>query len=256
MDEILQRRFILGMRVDFTTYPDATRRILTWAKAAEHRAVSLACVNNVMESYSRPEFRQMMNSCDLVTSDGQPLAWALRLLGIKDATRVYGPDLTLWVCEAAAREGVPIGLYGGTEESLKSFVTFLEARFPGIQIACRISPPFRPLTPAEDGEYTRQIVDSCARILFVGIGCPKQETWMVQHRARIPATILSVGAAFDFHSGRVQQAPRWMMNAGLEWLFRLVVEPRRLWRRYVLRNPAFIALFTWQLLTTSPEENG
>ncbi len=244
------------MRVDFTTYPDATRRILAWAHAGENRTVSLACVNNVMESYFHPEFRELMNSCDMVTSDGQPLAWALRLLGIEGATRVYGPDLTLWVCEAAAREGVPIGLYGGTPESLQSFVNFLQQRYPGIRVACRIAPPFRPLTTEEDAEYTRQIVDSGARILFVGIGCPKQETWMVQHRARIPATILSVGAAFDFHSGRVVQAPRWMMKIGLEWLFRLLVEPRRLWRRYIFRNPAFIALFTWQLLTTSPERNG
>jgi N-acetylglucosaminyldiphosphoundecaprenol N-acetyl-beta-D-mannosaminyltransferase len=250
-----RHRFILGMRVDYTTYPDATQRVLDWAKAGEHRAISLACVNNVMESHSRPEFRAQMNSCDLVTSDGQPLAWALRLMGIKGATRVYGPDLTLWVCEAAAKEGVPIGLYGGTPESLREFVNFLRGRYPGIQIACRIAPAFRPLTQEEDDEYTRQIVDSGARILFVGIGCPKQETWMVKHRERIPAAILSVGAAFDFHSGRVTQAPRWMMKSGLEWFFRLVVEPKRLWKRYIFRNPAFVALFTWQLLTTSTEEN-
>ncbi len=239
------------MRVDYTTYQSASAQVIEWAKAGEHRAVSLSCVNNVMESYYHPEFLQMMNSCDLITSDGQPLAWALRLLGIPEATRVYGPDLTLHVSEAAASQGLPIALYGGTPDSIHDFSAFLESKFPGIRIVCKISPPFRPLSSEEDDAFTRQIVDSGARILFVGIGCPKQEKWMVQHRDRIPATILAVGAAFDFHSGRVTQAPRWIMNMGMEWLFRLVMEPRRLWKRYIWRNPHFLALFTWQLLTQS-----
>src|SRR5262249_22670341 len=132
-------------------------------------------------------------------------------------------------------------------------IKFLNARFPGINIVSRITPPFRTPTEEEDAADTQAIVNSGARIVFVGIGCPKQERWMVQHRDRIPAPILSVGAAFDFHSGRVRQAPRWMMNIGLEWLFRLCMEPRRLWKRYILRNPYFVALFVRQLLK-SPRE--
>jgi N-acetylglucosaminyldiphosphoundecaprenol N-acetyl-beta-D-mannosaminyltransferase len=252
--ESFPHRYIIGMRVDYTTYESATRQVIEWAKAGEHRAVSLSAVNNVMESYYNAEFRKLMNSCDMVTSDGQPLAWALRLLGIRGATRVYGPDLTLHVCEEAARQEIPIALYGGTNQSIHDFVQFLENRYPGIRIVCKISPPFRAISAEEDAEYTRQIVESGARILFVGIGCPKQERWMVEHRERIPATILAVGAAFDFHSGRVTQAPRWMMRMGLEWLFRFCMEPKRLWKRYIWRNPHFVALFVWQLLTSPREQ--
>lgn len=252
--ESFPHRYVIGMRVDYTTYESATRQVIGWAKAGEHRAVSLSCVNNVMESYYHREFQELMNSCDMITSDGQPLAWALRLLGIRNATRVYGPDLTLHVCEEAARQGIPIALYGGTPESIRDFVQFLENRHRGIRIVCKISPPFRPLKAEEDEEYTRQIVDSGARIVFVGIGCPKQERWMVEHRERIPATILAVGAAFDFHSGRVRQAPRWMMQMGFEWLFRLCMEPRRLWRRYILRNPHFLALILLQLLKSPRQQ--
>jgi N-acetylglucosaminyldiphosphoundecaprenol N-acetyl-beta-D-mannosaminyltransferase len=247
----LPARFVLGMRVDATTYPDATQRILDWAAADEHRCVCLACVNTVMECYNSAEFQRLINDCDMITSDGMPLAWCLRLLGIPWATRVYGPDLTLHVCAAAARAGTPIGLYGGTPESLEEFVAFLQQRFPGIQVACRISPPFRPPTAEEDEAWTREIVESGARIVFVGIGCPKQERWMAAHKDRIPATLVGVGAAFDFHSGRVKQAPRWIMRIGMEWLFRFVIEPRRLWRRYVYHNPRFVALFSWQLLKSS-----
>jgi N-acetylglucosaminyldiphosphoundecaprenol N-acetyl-beta-D-mannosaminyltransferase len=152
------------------------------------------------------------------------------------------------VVERAARENVPIGLYGGTSESLESFVRVLEARYPYVKVVCRIAPPFRPLTPEEDEAVTREIVASGARILFVGIGCPKQEKWMVEHRDRIPAVMLGVGAAFDFLTGQVRQAPRWMQNAGLEWAFRLAMEPRRLWKRYAKHNPRFAGLFLLQVL--------
>jgi N-acetylglucosaminyldiphosphoundecaprenol N-acetyl-beta-D-mannosaminyltransferase len=189
-----------------------------------------------------------VNGADLVTPDGRPLVWALRSLGVKDATQVRGTDLTTHVVERAAREGLPIGLYGGTPDLLERFVGILERRYPGVRVVCRIAPPFRPLTPEEDEAVIEEILSSGARILFVGIGCPKQERWMEAHKERIPAVMLGVGAAFDFHTGRVRQAPGWIQVAGLEWLFRLLMDPRRLWKRYVRHNPRFVALFLLQLL--------
>jgi N-acetylglucosaminyldiphosphoundecaprenol N-acetyl-beta-D-mannosaminyltransferase len=201
-----------------------------------------------MEAYDDRQFLRAMNGADLVTADGMPLVWTLRWFGAKGATRVYGPDLTLHLCQAAAGAGIPIGLYGGTSESLTAVADFLERRFPGIQIVCRIAPPFRPLTRDEDNAHTQQIIASGARILFVGIGCPKQERWMSMHKNSIPAVMVGVGAAFDFHSGRVKQAPRWIQKVGLEWFFRLLMEPRRLWRRYAKHNPRFVGLLLLQIL--------
>ncbi|OOV12909.1 glycosyltransferase [Deinococcus sp. LM3] len=209
--------------------------------------VHAANVHMLMEGYDNSAFQKVINTADLVLPDGVPLVWALKLLGHKEAARVYGPTLTLHVCEAAAREGVAIGLYGGTPESLLDFKAFLHHEYPGIQIACAIAPPFRALTQEEDDAYTQEILDSGARILFVGIGCPKQEWWMYNHRDRLPLVMLGVGAAFDFHSGRVKQSPAVLQRLGLEWLFRLVMEPKRLWKRYAKHNPRFVALFARQL---------
>jgi N-acetylglucosaminyldiphosphoundecaprenol N-acetyl-beta-D-mannosaminyltransferase len=172
----------------------------------------------------------------------------LRSLGVRDATQVRGTDLTTHVVERAAREGIPIGLYGGTPDLLETFVRILERRYPGVRVVCQIAPPFRPLTPEEDKTVTKEIRSSGARILFVGIGCPRQERWMEAHKDRIPAVMLGVGAAFDFHTGRVRQAPAWMQVAGLEWLFRLLMDPKRLWKRYAKHNPRFVVLFLLELL--------
>lgn len=246
----LEHRYILRLRVDATRYEDATQRVLAWAQAGDSCYVCAANVHMAMEVYDSPEFANVVNNSALVTADGMPLVWALRALGIKDASRTYGPTLTLHVGKAAASQGVPIGLYGGKSESLAAFVEFLQKRFPGIQIPCQISPPFRPLTPEEDAAYTQQIVKSGARIILVGIGCPKQEFWMAAHKDRIPAVMLGVGAAFDIHSGSVKQAPSWMQERGLEWLFRLFMEPKRLWKRYFKHNPRFVVLFLMQWIAS------
>lgn len=247
-----QHRYVLGMRVDGTSYTEATGHVLAWAQAAQPAPPRYVCAANVhmtMETYDDPAFAQIVNAADLVTPDGVPLVWALTRLGVEDATRVYGPTLTLHVCEAAARSGVPIGLYGGTTESLIAFAEFLQKHYPAIKIVCRIAPPFRPLTSEEDQAYSQQVIESKARILFVGIGCPKQERWMAAHKERFAGVVmLGVGAAFDFHSGRIKQAPGWMQRAGLEWLFRLLMEPRRLMKRYGKHNPRFLVLFALQLL--------
>lgn len=236
------------MRVDATSYEDATQRVLAWGRAGESRYVCVANVHMTMEAYDAPDFRQIVNAADLVTPDGMPLVWMLRRLGVPDQERVYGPELTLRVCEAAAREGVSVGFYGGTPEALKGLVQNLEARFPSLKVAYAESPPFRPLTHEEDARIVEEINASGARILFVGLGCPKQERWMAEHKGRVQAVMLGVGAAFDFHAGSVPQAPEWMQNTGLEWLFRLLSEPRRLWRRYAKHNPRFAILALMQLV--------
>jgi N-acetylglucosaminyldiphosphoundecaprenol N-acetyl-beta-D-mannosaminyltransferase len=243
------QRAILGTRVDATSYENATDRIIGWARGRESRAVVAANVHVLMEGYDDPGFRSAMSTVDLVTPDGMPLVWTLRRLGLPSQTRVYGPDLTLCVCEAAARENLPVGIYGGTGEALQALQKSYRTRFPRLQIAYAHSPPFRPLTAEEDETVVRAINESGACILLVGLGCPKQERWVAEHRGRVRAVMMAVGAAFDFHAGRVRQAPRWMQRVGLEWLFRLLMEPRRLWRRYFKHNPRFLWLVLRQLLT-------
>jgi N-acetylglucosaminyldiphosphoundecaprenol N-acetyl-beta-D-mannosaminyltransferase len=227
------------MRVDATSYARATAQIIEWSKSDITRYVCAANVHMTMEAYDNPAFAQIVANADLVTPDGMPLVWALKCLVIPHEERVYGPTLVLHVCQAAAKQGIPVALYGGTPESLQAFTSFLQKKYPQIQIVCCIAPPFRPLTAEEDTLYTEELVNSKARILLVGIGCPKQEYWMAAHKSQIKGVMLGVGAAFDFHSGRVRQAPQWMQESALEWLFRLYVEPKRLWKRYLFTNPRF-----------------
>jgi len=239
---------LLKSKIHATSYSDATQKIIAWAQKADSRIVCAANVHMVMEAYDSEEFCQVINSADIVTPDGMPLVWALRGFGEKTQQRVYGPALMLAVCEAAVKSGIPIALYGGSEQSLSDFYAYLKSRFPSILISCMISPPFRTLTAAEDALFTRQIVASGAKIVFVGIGCPKQEYWMARHRDMIPAVMIGVGAAFDFYSGRVKQAPVFLQRYGLEWLFRLCMEPKRLWKRYLKHNPRFVVYVLWQFL--------
>lgn len=233
---------VLGMRVDPTSYREVTEKVIAWAQVGESRYVCVANVHMVMEAYDDPVFRNIVNSADLVTPDGMPLVWMLRRQGFPEQERVYGPELTLRVCQAAAEEGVPVGFYGGKPEVLRALVDQLKRRFPLLKVAYAYSPPFRPLSRAEEQEVIQAIRASGARILFVGLGCPKQERWMAAHKGRVPAVMLGVGAAFDIHAGRVRQAPLWVQKLGLEWLFRLVQEPRRLWSRYFKHNPRFMML--------------
>ena len=246
----LERRHLLGMRVDATSYRDATDRILGWARSRESRYVTVATVNNVMQSVDDASFRAVMNASDLVTPDGVPLVWGLRSLRVGRASRVYGPELTPHVLRAAERSGVPVGFYGGTPAVLDALLLRVHDDFPALPVTFAFSPPFRPLTPEEDELVTRDINASGARILLVGIGCPKQERWMAAHRPSVRAVMLGVGAAFDFLAGTKRQAPAAVRRMGLEWLFRLASEPRRLWRRYLRQNPRFLVLFGWQVLRT------
>ncbi|MCS6953700.1 MAG: WecB/TagA/CpsF family glycosyltransferase [Bryobacterales bacterium] len=236
-------RPILGMQLHACTYSAATNRILAWAQRGEPRYVGFALVNNVMEACDSPDLRAVTNIADLVTPDGMPFVWAQRRLGLPEATRVYGPRLTEHVLTAAAAEGPPVGFYGCTAEVLAQLRATVQRRWPQPAIRYAFAPPFRPLRPEEDAAVTAAIRASGVRLLLVGSSTPKQEHWMAAHRGRIPAVMLGVGAAFDFLAGTKSQAPVWMQGAGLEWLFRLATEPRRLWRRYREHNPRSVALF-------------
>jgi len=232
--------YILKTRVDPINYKETTQKIIEWAEKGESRYVCAATVHMVMEAFDSEEFCQVVNNADLVTADGMPLVWMLRLLGHKDQKRCCGPELILWVNKAAAEKGIPVGFYGSTPEVLHDLKKNLLQKFPKLKIVYMYSPPFRSLLPEEEKQVIKEINQSEARILFVGLGCPKQERWMARHRGKIKVVMLGVGAAFDFHAGHKHIAPKWMQNLGLEWLFRLCCEPRRLWRRYLYHNPRFL----------------
>jgi N-acetylglucosaminyldiphosphoundecaprenol N-acetyl-beta-D-mannosaminyltransferase len=244
----LESRTIIDVRVDATSYDDAAARIVGWAGAGASKYVCVAAVNNVMEARDNAEFRGAMNGADLVTPDGMPLVWGLRALGIPEATRVYGPDLTPAVLEAAATADVSVGFYGSTPETLEALEEHVRATWPNLRIAYTFSPPFAPLTAIQEAKIVRDLSASGAQLLFVGIGCPKQELWMARQRGRLNMVMVGVGAAFDFLAGKKKQAPRFMQRTGTEWIFRLLTEPKRLWRRYLRHNPRFVVLFGAQLI--------
>jgi N-acetylglucosaminyldiphosphoundecaprenol N-acetyl-beta-D-mannosaminyltransferase len=239
---------ILGVRVDRTSYAEATERVLGWARQRRSCYVCCAAVNNIMEARRSPEYRRVMDQADLVTSDGMPLVWMLRCLGARSASRVYGPDFMALLLEAAAEAGIPVGFYGGTDTVLANLISRVKQRFPQLQVAYAEAPPFRTLTPEEDRRTMLAIREAGVRMLFVGLGSPKQDCWMHAHKDRVQAVMLGVGAAFDFLAGAKPQAPRWMQSSGLEWAFRLATEPRRLWRRYLTQNPRFVILALAQIL--------
>jgi len=242
-----EQHAILGIRVNAGDYRHAVRQILGWAHDAQSCYVCCAAVNNIMEARRSAGYRRVMEEAALVTPDGMPLVWMLRWLGARSATRVYGPDLTLAVLSAAAAQGVSVGFYGGTDAVLSKLMEVVCRRFPQLAVAYHEAPPFRPQTNQEDARTVEAVNRSGARILFVGLGSPKQDRWMHAHKGRVQAVMLGVGAAFDFLAGVKPQAPHWLQACGLEWLFRLATEPRRLWRRYLTQNPKFVLLALGQL---------
>lgn len=232
------RKFdVFGVKVSATTYAQVVDLVIQAGKARRPMLVDFAAVHPVVEAARDADFRQKLNSFDLVCPDGQPVRWALnRYYGCGLTDRVYGPKLTRELCRAAAENNVSIYLYGGTDEVLAKLSAKLLEWYPKLKIAGAWSPPFRPLTPEEDAAAVERINASGAGIVFLGIGSPKQENFAFDHRDRIRAAQLCVGAAFDFHAGVKRMAPPWMQRRGLEWLFRLCTEPRRLWKRYLVTN--------------------
>jgi exopolysaccharide biosynthesis WecB/TagA/CpsF family protein len=238
---------VLGVRVSMIDYEGALASIVEAAKAKRAMAVTALAVHGVMTGVLDKQQRHRLNHLDMVVPDGQPVRWALNTLyGAKLADRVYGPTLTLYVCAAAADHGLPIFLFGSTTTVLDQLRQRLQARFPRLKVAGARASAFRRVSPSETKDIAREIRSSGAAIVFVGLGCPRQETWAYEFRDALSIPIVAVGAAFDFHAGTLPQAPHALQNLGLEWAFRLAHEPRRLWRRYLLLNPAFLGLLALQ----------
>lgn len=235
---------ILGVGVNATDYQGAVTRIMNAANSGKPFSVTALAVHGVMTGVQDPSHRYRLNHLNMVVPDGQPVRWALNLLhatGLKD--RVYGPNLMLRVCEAAAREGVPIFLYGSRPEVMERLEINLQEKFAGIRIVGTATSRFRMADSAENSEVIAAIKETGARIVFVGLGCPRQEVFAFENAEDLSCPVIAVGAAFDFHAGTQPQAPAWMQDRGLEWLFRLLCEPTRLWRRYLYLNP----LFCWNI---------
>jgi N-acetylglucosaminyldiphosphoundecaprenol N-acetyl-beta-D-mannosaminyltransferase len=241
---------VLGIPLALLDYEETLAWIDAVIAQRERRYVCVAAVHTVMVAQEDEALRDAVLAADLTVPDGQPLVWAMNLLGHDLPSRVYGPALMERACERATSTGVRMYLYGGRNQgALVQLALNLRRRFPGLQIVGGYSPPFRELTDEEETAVIKEINRSRADIVWVGIGAPKQEKWMARMRGRLEAPVLiGVGAAFDFHAGLVPQAPTWMQKIGLEWLFRLGTEPRRLWRRYARYNPLFVRGFAGQYL--------
>jgi N-acetylglucosaminyldiphosphoundecaprenol N-acetyl-beta-D-mannosaminyltransferase len=251
----LVKQNVLGVGITPTSYEEVVRACKEWCTAAETAAsrqesaryITVTSVHGIISAVSDARFSKTLNQAAIATPDGMPVVWALRSFGHRQQQRVYGPDLTLALCEMAAREKIGIFLYGSSQATLNRLEENLSRRFPELQITGSFSPPFRPLTEEESVAVVERIRRSGARLIFIGLSTPKQERWMSAHRNRLPGMVLvGVGAAFDFHAGVLRQAPPWMQRSGLEWAFRLSAEPRRLWKRYLLITPLFLPLWALQ----------
>ncbi|HEX8627180.1 MAG TPA: WecB/TagA/CpsF family glycosyltransferase [Catenuloplanes sp.] len=236
------KRNVLGVLVDVIDYAAATAQVIAAARERRGFALTALAVHGVMTGVLDRAHNARLNAFDLVTPDGQPVRWALNLLhraGLPD--RVYGPTLTLRVLAQCADEGLPVYLYGSTDETLHRLVPTLERMFPALKIAGAEASKFRAAQPGEDLQIAEKIRSSGARLVLVGLGCPRQEVFAYAMRPLLDMPLLAVGAAFDYHAGLLRRPPAWMQRVGLEWLWRLGLEPRRLWRRYVVLNPAYLA---------------
>ncbi len=243
------RANILGVGVSAIDMPLALDTIGGWIARRVPNYVCVTGVHGIIESYRSPELLEIHNRAGMVTPDGMPLVWLARMMGFREVERVYGPDLMLGVCERSIARGWRHFLYGGAPGVPELLGRKLSERFAGIEIAGMYSPPFRPLSVSEDRDVVGRINDSGADIVWVGLSTPKQERWMAAHREALNVPVLvGCGAAFDFHAGLKAQAPRWIQRSGLEWMFRLLSEPRRLGPRYLVNNPLFIGLIIRQLL--------
>lgn len=237
------------MGVDLTDLSLSVDRVIALSKANKGTYVCVSNVHMCMETFDSPDFGKVVDQADFVIPDGKPISVAQKLLGCKDAVQVRGQDIMNALCEISGAKNINIGFYGGGSDAILDQVkSNLIVQYPDIKITYAFSPPFRPLSDEEDLNVVENINTEKVDILFVGIGCPKQEIWMAEHKGKLSCVMLGVGAAFDFIAGNKKHAPRWIQMVGLEWLFRLLSEPERLWKRYLKQNPRFIWYFALQLL--------
>jgi N-acetylglucosaminyldiphosphoundecaprenol N-acetyl-beta-D-mannosaminyltransferase len=241
---------VLEAFVDALSWDETIDQITQWGAAHESRYVCICNVHSVVTTTTDVEFKIAVNNADLATPDGAPIAWALRWLGHPKQQRINGPDLMMRYLAEAERLGQSVFFYGSTDTTLTKLRSALALQFPGLHVSGSYSPPFRQLTLEEDEGAVNMINDSGANVVFVGLGCPKQEKWMADHRGRVNAVMIGVGAAFDYHAGVVKRAPLWWQRNGLEWLYRLGSEPRRLFRRYMVTNTLFVVGFVRQILAS------
>jgi N-acetylglucosaminyldiphosphoundecaprenol N-acetyl-beta-D-mannosaminyltransferase len=232
---------VLGVGISAIDFPTAVEEIGRWIETRRRTYVCVTGVHGVMESQKDEALRVIHNESGLTTPDGMPMVWAGRWAGAHWMQRVYGPDLMLAVCEKAAERGWTSFFYGAGDGVADQLASRLQDRFPALAVVGTFTPPFRPLTDVEETEVIDLINAANADLVWVGLSTPKQERWMASHRAALRAPVLlGVGGAFDIHAGTVRQAPRWIQHSGMEWAFRLAIEPRRLWRRYFSNNPRFV----------------
>lgn len=240
---------LLGVLVNAIDYDAVADHVVAAARDQRSFAVTALAVHGVMCGALDPLHRCRLNRLDLVAPDGQPVRWGLNLLHhTRLMDRVYGPNLMLRLCERAAREQLPIFLYGNRPPILQKLQSRLLVRFPALKIAGALASRFTRVSAAEQGQIRQTIMQSGARMTFVGLGCPRQEVWIYENKSSLTMPLIAVGAAFDFHAGAIPQAPEPMQRLGLEWLFRLCHEPKRLWRRYLFLNPTFLVLLGLQAL--------
>jgi N-acetylglucosaminyldiphosphoundecaprenol N-acetyl-beta-D-mannosaminyltransferase len=244
----VRSRTILTTRVEPVGVTDAAEIVRGWTEDEAGRVVCAANVHMVMTAWDDPSFAAQLDGSDLTVCDGRPLYLICRMAGDRRARHTRGLDLMLTVCDIAVRHKIPVGVYGGRPDVLEAVERRLKAGYGDLDIVYRHSPPFRPLTAEEDEAEIAAMKAAGVRILFVALGCPKQERWMLEHRDRLPAVMLGIGAAVDFVTGAVKPAGRLTQKAGLEWVHRLFKEPGRLWWRYASTNTRFVVLATAQLL--------
>jgi N-acetylglucosaminyldiphosphoundecaprenol N-acetyl-beta-D-mannosaminyltransferase len=233
---------VLGVRVDAVQIPDVMARMERWiGERRGSRFIAVTGMHGVTEAQHHPQLKQILNSADLVVPDGMPLVWLGRLRGFPLRRRVYGPELMLEFCRATAAKGYRHFFYGGAPGVAEELAKRVRREFPGLIVAGTFSPPFRELTGEESEDVAGMIRAATPDVIWVGLSTPRQERWMAEFRARLTGPVMvGVGAAFDLNTGRVRQAPGWMREHGLEWLWRLLMEPRRLWRRYLVLGPEFV----------------
>jgi N-acetylglucosaminyldiphosphoundecaprenol N-acetyl-beta-D-mannosaminyltransferase len=245
---ILPRVNILGVGISTITMNEAVDQIQSWIAHDSRKYVSVCNVHTIMECQKSDVMRQAVNGAGIATPDGMPLVWLGRHFSKRVVKRVYGPDLMLAVCEQSVVSGYTHYFYGGAEGVPELLAARLKKQFPDLRVAGMYSPPFRPLTIVEEEKMIERLNTADPDIVWIGLGTPKQDLWMARYRDRLRARVfIAVGAAFDFHTGRIPQAPIWMQRSGLEWLYRLVQEPRRLWYRYLVYNPLFVARVLLQI---------
>lgn len=239
---------VLSLFPNVTSLDGIIEKVEDIIKSRKGGYICFSTVHMVMEAYDNPEFAEKVNNADYIVTDGMPIVWMQKLQGAKEASRIRANDLMIELCRYAEKKGFSVGFYGSKSPVLESILRRTEKNFPNLKIVYAFSPPFRNLSAEEDEEITKAINQAGPDILFVGLGCPKQENWMADHKDKLKAVMLGVGASFDFFAGNIRECPAWLGKLGLEWLFRLIQEPKRLWRRYLLLNPRFIILAVLQLL--------